>query len=228
MLFNPLMKRRFAITLLALAVTAWNPLFGQEDSIFGTPEPTATSTSAPVSTPAESTPAESVAAEASPSAPPPAPIQQPKPQKRSWFGRILHPFSGGKPRAPEYGNPKLRGLVLDVQLSPQTVKLSEVRQLNVHVTLTNKGKQAVTLEFPNDQRIDIHLMNAADVVLTRWSDNHAIKDRPGTLLINPQERVEYKETIATRDLSPDKVYTVEVFFPKYSEIRARQKFLAAP
>jgi hypothetical protein len=48
------------------------------------------------------------------------------------------------------------------------------------------------------------------------------------VLINPQERVEYNETIATRDLSPNKVFVAEVFFPAYSELQIRQKFLAVP
>ena len=47
-------------------------------------------------------------------------------------------------------------------------------------------------------------------------------------MINPQETIEYKETIATRELAPNKVYIAEVFFPKYPELRARQKFMTAP
>jgi len=64
--------------------------------------------------------------------------------------------------------------------------------------------------------------------LTRWSDNHAIAEKPGTVLINPQEHVKYNETIATRDLTPNKVFIAEVFFPKYQELRTQQKFLAVP
>ena len=141
---------------------------------------------------------------------------------------MLHPFSGGAPAPQQFHDPKLRGLVLNLQVTPQTVKLSEVRQLQIKLTVTNKGKHAVALDFPNDQRIDIFLMNSAEAVLTKWSETHAIKDKPGTLLINPQEQVEYNETISTRELTPDKVYIAEAFFPKYPELRARQKFLTAP
>jgi hypothetical protein len=148
------------------------------------------------------------------------------PRKRSWLSRILHPFS---PEAvPRYKNPKLRGLSLDMQISPQTVKLSEVRQLQVKVTLSNLSKRPVTLDFPTNQRIEIYLKNSAGDILTKWSDNHAIVAKPGTVLINPQERVEYDEPIATRDLTPNKVFKVEVFFPAYPELRIRQKFLAVP
>jgi hypothetical protein len=86
----------------------------------------------------------------------------------------------------------------------------------------------VTLDFPLNQRIEIYLTNSEGNILTKWSDNHAIAEKPATILINPQERIEYNETIATRDLTPNKVFIAEVFFPQYPELRVRQKFLAVP
>jgi hypothetical protein len=65
-------------------------------------------------------------------------------------------------------------------------------------------------------------------VLTKWSDNHAINENPGVVLINPREHIEYNERISTRELTPDKVFIAEVFFPKYPDLRVRQKFLTAP
>jgi hypothetical protein len=180
-------------------------------------------------TPASSTGTNS----AEPVATPPAKAEfrpTPSPAKRSLFGRMLHPFSSG-PKSdtpPQYKDPKLRGLTFALQLSPETVKLSEVRQLEIQATLTNRGKREVEMDFANDQRIEIYLMNSAEVVLTKWSDNHAISDKAGTVLINPQEHIEYKQTISTRELAPGKVYIAEVFFPKYPELRVRQKFLTAP
>src|SRR5256714_6039318 len=148
-------------------------------------------------------------------------------QKRGVFGRILHPFSSSEV-LPKYNDKRLRGLVLDLQVSPQPVRLSEIRQMEVKVTVTNRGARMIPLDFPTDQRIEIQLLNSADAVLTKWSENHAIKDKPGTVLINPDEHVEYKENIATRDLMPGKVFIAEVFFPKYPELRVRQKFLTEP
>jgi hypothetical protein len=146
--------------------------------------------------------------------------------RRGWLGRLLHPFSSEP--IPRYKNPRLRGLTLDLQITPQTVKLSEVRRLAIKLTMTNLSKRPVTLDFPTNQRIEIYLSNAAGDILTKWSDNHAITERPATVLINPQERVEYNETIATRDLTPNKVFVAEVFFPAYPELQIRQKFLAVP
>ncbi len=147
-------------------------------------------------------------------------------QKRSWFGRMLHPFSSDA--LPEYNDPILTGLVVSLELSPQPIKLSEVRQMDVKLMLTNKSKRPITLEFPDSQRIEIILRNSADTVLTTWSDNHAFAQNASTVLINPQERIQYAETIATRELTPNKVFIAEVFFPKYPELHVRQKFLTAP
>lgn len=212
MLFNPLMKLGLtaAMVLLLSIEAAW----GQDQ---------ATSPVAPS--------APQVAASPSPAAPPPPQtFAEPTPPRRSLFGRMLHPFGGGsKPDVPaNFKDPKLRGLTLVIEVAPQPVKLSEVRQLDIKATLTNHGKKAVELSFGTDQRIEIYLMNTADVILTKWSENHAINNQPGTVLINPGEHAEYNEKISTRELARDKVYVADVFFPQYPELRARQKFLTAP
>ena len=180
----------------------------------------------------ETAPQPSTAPETRPSVPTtpvptPTPITTTTLKKRGLFGRILHPFSSSEV-LPKYNDRKLRGLILDLQVSPQPVRLSEVRQMEVKVTVTNMGNRMIPLDFPTDQRIEIQLLNAADAVLTKWSENHAIKDKPGTILINPGEHVEYKENIATRDLTPGRVFTADVFLPKYPELHVRQKFLTEP
>lgn len=151
----------------------------------------------------------------------------PAQEKRSWLGRVFHPFHSGN-KVPQYKNPKIRGLVLAVELPPEPVRLSEVRQLPVRVTLTNRGERAVELNFPSAQRIEILLHDAAGRIVTRWSENRAFADEAGTVLINPNEHIEYSETIATRDLVPGKVFTVEVTMPAYPELDGQRKSLTAP
>lgn len=148
-------------------------------------------------------------------------------EKRGFFGRVLHPFSSSEV-LPKYENRKLRGLVLNLQVSPQPVRLSETRQLEVRVILKNLGDHMINLEFPTDQRIEVQLLDSGGNVLTKWSENHAIKETPASVLVNPEEQIEYKELIATRDLTPGRVFTAEAFFPKYPELRIRQKFMTEP
>ena len=149
------------------------------------------------------------------------------PEKRGWFSRMLHPFQSSNP-VPTYKDARLRGLVLELRLSPEPVRLSEIRQLQVNLTLKNVAKRAVVLDFPSEQRFEIYLRNSSEAILTIWSDNHAFEDKPGTVLINPSEHIDYPATIATRDLSANKVFIAEVFFPQFPELRIRQKFLTAP
>jgi len=148
-------------------------------------------------------------------------------KKRGFFGRVFHPFSSSDV-LPKTNDKRLRGLVLELQIAPQPLRLSEIRQMEVRLTVTNKATHVIQLDFPTDQRIETQLRNAGDVVLTKWSENHAAKEKPASVLINPDEHVEYKETIATRDLAPGKVFTAEVFFPKYPDLKIRQKFMTEP
>ena len=80
------------------------------------------------------------------------------------------------------------------------------------------------LDFSTDQRIEIHLKNSSETILTTWSDNHAFDANTAAVLINPGEHVYYPETIATRELTPNKVFLVEVFFPQYPELRIAKNF----
>ncbi|CAN5487276.1 hypothetical protein BH18VER2_BH18VER2_12480 [soil metagenome] len=152
----------------------------------------------------------------------------PAQEKRSWLGRLFHPFSSSSEHIPKYKDPKIRGLVLTVELPSEPVKLSEVRQLPVRVVLTNRAERAVELSFPTDQRIEILLRDYSGRVVTRWSDNRAFAEQTGTLLINPGEHVEYSGTIATRELVPGKVFAVEATVPAYPELDAQRKSIASP
>ena len=99
----------------------------------------------------------------------------PAEEKQSWLGRVFHPFSSAD-KLPQYKDPKLNGLVLTIDLPPEPVKLSEVRQLPVHVILTNRGDRAVELNFPSEQRIEILLHDSSGRVVTRWSENRAFAE----------------------------------------------------
>ncbi|HEY1768628.1 MAG TPA: BsuPI-related putative proteinase inhibitor [Chthoniobacterales bacterium] len=154
--------------------------------------------------------------------------QEPSPTpKRGLFSHLFHPFAGSG-KVPQYRNAKLNGLALSMQLPAEPIKLSEMRQLPVTIRLTNRGNHAIELDFPTDDRIDIYLHDAAGKIVTRWSDNRAFEPTPASVLINPNEHVEYAETIATRDLAPGRVFTVEVTVPAYPELDAKRKLLAAP
>jgi hypothetical protein len=108
--------------------------------------------------------------------------------------------------------PDFAALRSTCKLHRRPVKLSEVRQLGIKLTLANISKRPVTLDFPTNQRIEIYLTSSEGNILTKWSDNHAIAEKPATILINPQERIEYNETIATRDWRQTRSLSPRSFF----------------
>src|SRR5438067_13021273 len=96
------------------------------------------------------------------------------------------------------------------------------------ITMSNLSTRHMPLYFPYNHRNETNQKYSGGDVPAKWSDNHAITEKPVTIVINPQERIEYNETISTRELTPNKVFIAEVFFPQYPEMRIRQKFLAVP
>jgi hypothetical protein len=87
-----------------------------------------------------------------------ATAQAPSPPERSFFNRVFHPFASAKTKSPKYQDSRLRGLLLEVQVPTEPIRLSEVRQLRVQAMLKNIGSSPVPLDFPTSQRIDINCL----------------------------------------------------------------------
>ena len=152
------------------------------------------------------------AAEETPTAPP----------KPGLVHRLLHPF-GGSPAAPADAPKKkdvsLKGLEINLTAEPAVAKLSETREIKVTVTLANKGKKLIQLEFPTTQRIEVLVKNKAGKRVVQWSEDQAFTAEPTLVAINPGERLEYSANVPTRDLAAGETYTVEAFFPNYETLR---------
>ena len=145
----------------------------------------------------------------------------------------LLPFTGPQP---EEGQEAQKGavstrkgnLVFKMELSPLPVKLSDVRQISVKISLENVSKRFVQLQFPTSQRIEILVRDDKGKLVTQWSEDRAYEQIPGYVGINRGERVEYATTISTRDLQPGKAYTVLAFLPHYEELRGEQAIVPEP
>ena len=87
------------------------------------------------------------------------------------------------------------------------------------MTLANKGKKLVQLEFPTTQRIEVLVQNKAGKRVVQWSEDQAFTAEPTLVAINPGERLEYSANVPTRDLAAGETYTLEAFFPNYETLR---------
>ncbi len=145
-----------------------------------------------------------------------------RPGKWGWVNRVLHPFGGPKGEADRDKNqdPRLKNLTLSMIVEPGTVDLSETRQLKIALSLTNKSRRAVQLQFPTTQRIEILIKDERGKLVTQWSEDQAFENQPAFVMINPGERIEYNATLGTRDLVADRSYVVEGFFPNFDAFKA--------
>jgi hypothetical protein len=121
-----------------------------------------------------------------------------------------------------------RQLEVSMDVNPLPVSLSETRQLEVVLKLSNKSKKLVQLEFPTTQRIEILIRDAGGRMVTQWSEDHAFATIGGLVSVNPSERIQYTANISTRDLEAGKEYILEGFLPHYPELRADVKIVPAP
>ncbi len=142
------------------------------------------------------------------------------------FNRIFHTLhlsedkEAEKKKAEEKPAATWSHLALLMTIEPQPLKLPETRQMKVTLKLENRSKKLVQLEFPTTQRIEVLVKNQEGKMVEHWSEDQAFSNDPGTVAINPGERVEYSASVATRDLSPGNTYTVEAFFPNYEALHA--------
>jgi hypothetical protein len=181
-----------------------------------------------------------VAAIAAPAKPAKAPQPQaiepatatPRPRKpgfweRAWdsskkgtqrVGRTLtRPFRKGEDKPGEVTG--WRNLAMAVTLDPAVVKLADTRAIRVGVSVTNKGENAVQLDFPTTQRIEVLLKTEDGKVVSKWSEDQKVDQEQGFLVINPGERLEYTANISTREMSGGRTYIIEAYFPDFEQLR---------
>jgi hypothetical protein len=97
----------------------------------------------------------------------------------------------------------------ELKVDPASFSLDDRRELTVTFTVENRTNRLVKLDFPTSQRIEILVRDSSGKVIEKWSDDRAFQDVSGVVMINPGERIQYEEKIATRDMQPGQTYIVE-------------------
>jgi hypothetical protein len=143
------------------------------------------------------------------------PSSDEKPGKVSRFFKIFR-FGKGSEKGSQATWKKL---VLNMNVEPMPIKLSETRQMKVTLQLANRTKRLVQLEFPTTQRIEVLLRSKTGKLVEQWSEDQAFANEPTLVTINPGERLEYTVNVSTRDLSAGQTYTIEGFFPNYEQLK---------
>ena len=102
---------------------------------------------------------------------------------------------------------------------PSEFSLAERRELDATYMVRNNTKKLIRLDFNTTQRIDILTNDALGKVIEKWSEDRGFQLQEGIVIINPKERIEYSEKVATREMKPSETYTIKadvVGYPDYA------------
>lgn len=109
-----------------------------------------------------------------------------------------------------------------VKLTPETVRLSVARSIEVVVVITNNGERSVQLDFPTSQHLELVMKSESGAVIQRWSDDQKIERDASFVAVNPGERLEYSTTLSTRNMAVGKTYVIEATVPGYPAISGKK------
>ena len=114
--------------------------------------------------------------------------------------------------------PKQPALLASVRLDPAEVVLADRRDVRVIFTVQNTSPRSQRLDFPTAQRIELAMIAPDGRRIFLWSEDRLFDPKPGTVVINPRERIEYEATVPTRDMAAGSTYSVETGLVGYPEV----------
>lgn len=136
-------------------------------------------------------------------------------------GQVMDFFTGVMAVA-NLNNPAVPREEATLTINPESPVLAENREVDVNYSIRNNSRRMARLDFPNSQRIEILTKNSAGAVIDRWSDDRSFQPQEGIVVINPNERIEYREKISTRDMKQGQTYEVEAMLKTDPDFRLQK------
>jgi hypothetical protein len=112
---------------------------------------------------------------------------------------------------------------LKLAVVPSSINLSEDRELQVTVSLFNRSKKPIDLNFPTSQRIEVLVFDSSGKVVETWSEDQSFTNDPATITVDPGERLEYVASVATREMAAGHPYLIQASFPSYPDLKIEQQ-----
>lgn len=106
-----------------------------------------------------------------------------------------------------------------IEIEPSQFSMGERRELDATYTVRNNTNKIIRLDFNTTQRIDILTFDPSGKIVEKWSEDRLFLLQEGVVIINPKERIEYSEKVATREMKPSEPYTIKadiIGYPDYS------------
>jgi len=133
-----------------------------------------------------------------------------------------YPSTGGNDSAPVilkhfftdmFGNvrigPSNGKTMSSLKVDPKSFSLADRPEIDVTFRVENTRNKLIKLDFPTAQRIEILVKDSSGAVLDKWSADQTFAMQEGVLMINPNERVEYIETVSTKGMKVGETYWIE-------------------
>lgn len=110
----------------------------------------------------------------------------------------------------------------ELTVNPEAPTLADTREVGVNYSIRNNSNRMARLDFSTSQRIEILTKNSAGSTIDRWSDDRSFQPQEGIVVINPDERIEYREKISTRDMKSGQTYEVEAMLKSDPDFRLQK------
>ena len=152
-------------------------------------------------------------------------------------GKRYSIFAGNPARVQKVNEVQVKDFESKIELAQKELSLENLKKgdssLNLSFEVTNKGKRSYVLSFPDSQRYDIMIQNAAKEVIYAWSDDKEFIKESGQSFLNRKEKIVFKPAPAI-DLTPildtlkPGVYQVTAFLSNYPEVVAQTELRIVP
>lgn len=113
-------------------------------------------------------------------------------------------------------------------LEPDNFSVQDQRGLDAIYTIRNNTGKIIRLDFTTTQRMDILTKDPSGKVLERWADDRAFRPQEGIVIINPKERIEFQEKVATRDMKANETYSIQAEVTGYPDYSTAKTVTPAP
>src|SRR5262245_55319025 len=116
----------------------------------------------------------------------------------------------------------------ELKIEPTQFSLGDRRELDATYTVRNNTKKIIRLDFNTTQRIDILTFDPNGKVVEKWSEDRLFMLQEGVVIVNPKERIQYSEKVATRDMKPGETYSIKADVLGYPDYSAERSVTPSP
>ena len=109
-----------------------------------------------------------------------------------------------------------------LQLDPENFSVQDRSEVDAVYTVRNNTGKIIRIDYTTTQRIDLQTTDGSGKVLEQWSNDRSFQEQEGIVVINPKERIEYREKIPIRDMKAGESYSIKAEVtgaPDYTAIR---------